>query len=173
MRWQFALLYLGNIVIFSKSSQKHIGHIQTVLSHPRNACITLKLKKCRYFTESIDHLVHEICSRRVKIASNTKDAINALEASTNIMKLRSFLGLRNVSRRFSSSFARLAASLNTKLRKDQPETFRPFNKGELTYMLSLMNALISAHILTLPKSTGHVTLDTNACDIQIGYKLLQ
>lgn len=34
-------------------------------------------------------------------------------------------------------------------------------------MKSLKNALISPHLFTLPNITGHTTLDTDACDVQI------
>lgn len=40
-------------------------------------------------------------------------------------------------------------------------------------MQSIKNALISAPVLVIPKPTGHLTLDTDACDVQGDYILLQ
>lgn len=61
---------------------------------------TLKLKKYRLFTEIIDFVVHMTRPRRMKIASHTTDAIHGLHAPTDLMELRSFLGLCIAFRRF-------------------------------------------------------------------------
>lgn len=43
----------------------------------------------------------------------------------------------------------------------------------MTAMNELKNALISPPVLALPNFTGHITLDTDACNVQVGRVLLQ
>lgn len=89
------------------------------------------------------------------------------------MKLRSFLELCYVLRRFMPNLARLVAPLNKLLRKAQPPTFQRLNDEDPKSMHSLKNAFILPRVLALPNSTGHLGLDIDACDIQVGCVFLQ
>lgn len=111
--------------------------------------------------------------RRLEIALHTTDAISGLKTPTNLTELRSFLGLCNVFRRFAPNFTFLAAPLNMKLKINQPATLGPLNEEEVKSMASLMIALIFPSLLALPNRTGHITLDTDACNVQVGCLLLQ
>lgn len=42
VKWQFALVYLDVIVIYSKSSEEHIGHARRVLTILNDAFFTLR-----------------------------------------------------------------------------------------------------------------------------------
>lgn len=97
----------------------------------------------------------------------------ALKAPTDLTELCSFLGFCNFFRRFVSSFARLAAPLKKKLRKNQPRTFRTLNEEELQSMQSLWSVLMSPPVFALRHSTGHLTLLTDECYVQVGYVLAQ
>lgn len=54
LRWQFALVYLDDSVMLSRFAQVHIGHVHNVLTIVHNAGGTLELKKCEFFTKTID-----------------------------------------------------------------------------------------------------------------------
>lgn len=97
VKWQFALVYLDDIVVFSRTPVEHIDHVRHVLTLLHDDGVILKLKKCRFFTDTIDYLSHVIRPRRSEIASHTTDAIRGLQTPTSPTELRSFLGLCNVS----------------------------------------------------------------------------
>lgn len=61
------------------------------------------------------------------------------------------MGLWNVFRRFVPKFARIAAPLNEKLRKDQLGQFGALSDNEKEAMTELQNRLISPPVLTLPR----------------------
>lgn len=44
-KWQSALVYLDDIVIFSKSVEEHMQHARKVLTLPRDTGVTLKTQK--------------------------------------------------------------------------------------------------------------------------------
>lgn len=160
-------------MIFYRSPQEHIGHVRKAVTLLQNAGVTLKQKKCWIFTETIDYLGYVIRPRHPEIASHTTSAISGLQAPTNLTEFRSFLGLCDAFRQFIPNFARIAAPLNAKRRRDQPKRFGPLNDEKLKPMNLLKDALISLHILNLPNSTGHMTLDSDACHFQVGCVLLQ
>lgn len=91
VKWQIALVYLDDIVVFSRTPEKHIYHVQHVLTLLNNARATLKLKKCKFFTDTIDYLGHVIRPRRLEIASHKTDTIRGFQPPTLITELRSFL----------------------------------------------------------------------------------
>lgn len=161
VRWQTALVYLDDIVIFFRTLEEHITHVRQVLSLLQNAGVTLKVKKCRFITNTIGYLGHVIRPRRLKLASHATIAIKQLQEPRNVTKLRSYLGLCSVFRRFVPNFARIAASLNRKLRKDQPKEFGTLNDDERCAMKTLQEKLISPPILVLPYAGEHYTLDTD------------
>lgn len=99
--------------------------------------------------------------------------INGLKATTNPIELHPFLGLCNIFRQFVPNLTRMTAPLKTKIQKDQPEIFGSLNEEELKSMKLLKDAFISPPVLALSISTGHINLDTKACDVQVGCMLLQ
>ena len=46
IRWQICLVYLGDVIVFSRTYAEHARHLDTVLSLLGSAGIYLKLKKC-------------------------------------------------------------------------------------------------------------------------------
>ena len=61
-RWQSCLVYLDDIIIFSKNKEDHLRHVEQVLSAMNCAGVTLKLSKCSFFTDRVKYLGHIIKS---------------------------------------------------------------------------------------------------------------
>lgn len=117
VEWQFALVYIDNIVVFSRSIAEQIDHVKHVLPLLRHAGVILKLKKCKFLTETIDYMGHVTCPRRLKNASHTTDAIERLKGRRNITELKSFLNLFNAFRRLVPNLARFASPRYDKYKK--------------------------------------------------------
>lgn len=100
IKWQNALVYIDNIVIFSKSSKECLHHLESVLRLINKAVMILKLKKCFLFSDAIDYHGHVIAPRRLHIAIKTMDAVRDSRYPTRTSEMRSFLGLCNVYRQF-------------------------------------------------------------------------
>lgn len=54
VEWRFALVFLDDIVIFSKTPEEHIDHVWQVLTLVQFARNTLKLKECFLLTDIND-----------------------------------------------------------------------------------------------------------------------
>ena len=54
----FAIAYLDNIIIFSKTPQEHLSHIHMVFKKLKSANLSMKKSKCRFFSKEIQYLGH-------------------------------------------------------------------------------------------------------------------
>lgn len=145
---------MDNIVVFSKSPADPIKQVWSVIGLLYEAGVKLKLKNCKFVADIIDYLSHVTRPSYLKIAEHRTDAVGKLEQPTTQTELRSFLGLCNVFKRFVSSFARLAAALKNKLRKDQQKQFGLLEERESVSVASLKDVFISSPALALPRAKG-------------------
>lgn len=100
MKYQFALLYLDDIEIYPKFSEKHIGHVRKFLTLLDGVGDTFRLAKGKFFSETIDNLSHVQRPRRLEIALLNTDPIRGLQLPTNLTELRPFLRLSKAFSRF-------------------------------------------------------------------------
>lgn len=100
---QFVIFYLHDIIIFSKTILEHVNHVLQLVQLLSDAGITFELKKCWFFTDTVDCLVHIIRPCELKFAGNSSDAIHELKEPHKGMEDRSFLGFCIAFRRLYSS----------------------------------------------------------------------
>lgn len=58
--------------------------------------MTIKLKNCSFFSDTIDYLGHVITPPKLHVATSTKKAIKAKRYLTAVLKRRSLLGPFNI-----------------------------------------------------------------------------
>lgn len=165
IKLQNVLVYLDDIIIFSKTLEQHIEHDSRVHSPFYNAGATLELKKCSLVTYRTNNPGPVIRPRRFEHASQTTNAIQELKPPVSIINLRFFLGLYNIFRRFVACFGQIVSQLNQ--RKTELKQFAPLNNKELQTMDTLNNAPISPPVLAFPYPEKHMTLDKDVCNVQI------
>jgi Reverse transcriptase (RNA-dependent DNA polymerase) len=54
VKWKTCLVYLDDVIVFSGSRSAHLAHVAEVLTLLGNAGLSLKLKKCHFFSETVD-----------------------------------------------------------------------------------------------------------------------
>lgn len=121
----------------------------------------------------VEYLGQMFRSRRLEIASHTMDAIRGLKKPANSTKHWPCLRLRNVNQIFVLSFARLATPLNAMQQKHQGTALGTLSEKKTKLLSTLYNALIIPPVLTLCSTTVHMTLDADACNVQIDCVLLR
>lgn len=66
-KWETCLFYLDDINVFSKSFENHIDHIDKILQSLEEATVTLKIKKCKFFTDTVEYLGHIIKPGKLEV----------------------------------------------------------------------------------------------------------
>lgn len=67
LEWQLDLFYIDDIVISSQTLEQHTEHVQKVLRFLNSAGATFNLKKCSYFTSTINSSKTNHMSRTTRI----------------------------------------------------------------------------------------------------------
>ena len=173
VRWKSVLVYLDDIIVFSRGVNEHLRHLERVLALLQEAGATLRLAKCSFFQRQVKYLGHIIRPGRLAIHGKNLEALAKALPPKNKTQVRSFLGMCNVYRRFIRDFTRIAHPLNQKIRKDAPQEWDALSGAETKAFETLRRALLTAPILALPREGYKYTLDTDASDYQLGCCLLQ
>ena len=99
-----AVVYLDDILIFSKSPEEHVRHVEEVFKRLRKHHFYLKMKKCEFFKTEIPYLGHLITKDGIKPDPKKISAIKDWPTPTSVLNVRSFLGLANYFRRYINHF---------------------------------------------------------------------
>ena len=62
----FAIAYLDDIIIFSKTPQEHLSHIQMVFEKLKSANLSMKKSKCSFFSKEIQYLGHILSATGIR-----------------------------------------------------------------------------------------------------------
>lgn len=88
-------------------------------------------------------------------------------------RFRSLLGVRIIYWRFVPKFVQIAAPLNRNLKEGEPWALETRTQEGHDKSETLQGEWISAPVLPLPRSNGRRTLDTDACNNENVYVLMQ
>jgi hypothetical protein len=89
----FCLVYIDDIVIFSKTFKDHLQHVDQVLQAIQNSGLTLSPTKCHFAYESLLLLGQKVSWLGLSTHKEKIDAIVALKEPKNVHDLQVFLGM--------------------------------------------------------------------------------
>ncbi|XP_014523574.1 uncharacterized protein LOC106779876 [Vigna radiata var. radiata] len=128
---KFVMVFIDDILIYSKTREVHEDHLRTVLGVLRERKLYSKLSKCEFWMEEVNFLRHEISAGRISVDPSKVQAVLQWERPKTVTEVRSFVGLVGYNRRFIKNFARIVAPLTQLTRKDRP--FAWTNKCEASF----------------------------------------
>jgi len=173
VKWQSCLIYLDDVLMYSKTEEEHIGHVDHVLRLPREANVTLRLPNCRFFRTTVEYLGHEIKPGRLGVMDAHTRALREARFRTARTHVRSFVGMCNVFRRFVLNFARMAAPLTDLMGSRAPVLVPPATPLQQQAFDRLKEALKTPPVLALPRRGRKYIVDVDACGTHVGAALLQ
>ena len=169
--WVFTLVYIDDIVIYSRSFEDHLKHVDLVLKAITESGLTLSPPKGHLGYRSIVVLGHIVS--RLGLSTNLEKlkVIWDLKAPTDHKKLESFLGLAVYFSAYIPYFSWMANPLFKNLRqKDSPYVWNDTHQ-KCFELIKL--ALVSAPVRGHPEPGQAYCLYTDASDYTIAGALQQ
>ena len=161
---QFVLVFLDDILIYSRSMGEHIQHIQQVLETLRTNKLYLKASKCSFAQQSLEYLGHIISDQGVSTDPEKTQVMLQWPIPTSFTELRAFLGLTGYYRKFVRNYGIIAKPLTLLLRNKQFQWTDQAN----TAFHNLKMAMTTTPVLALPDFQAQFTFETDACIDGIG-----
>jgi len=163
---KFVVVYLDDILIYSKTECEHLDHVRAVLEALKRHRLHVKLKKCVFVHASISFLGFLVTSSGVPAKVK---AVENWPLPFNVTEVRSFLGFANYCRRFIKDFASIAAPLTELTRASVPFPAQ-LSADAVAAFDALKLALTSAPLFILPKvgPDAEFAMYTDASTLAIG-----
>jgi RNase H-like domain found in reverse transcriptase/Reverse transcriptase (RNA-dependent DNA polymerase)/Integrase zinc binding domain/Chromo (CHRromatin Organisation MOdifier) domain len=114
-RFDFVLAYLDDIVIFSKTFDEHLQHIEVVLDVLSSVGLTLSESKCHWAYESINLLGHKVSRFGLSTQREKVRAILEMNYPETVGDAWTILGEFGYHRKFVHGYSIMAASLTDDL----------------------------------------------------------
>jgi hypothetical protein len=168
--WQFVVVYLDDLNIYSKTFEQHLEHLKHVFERLRKAGLKLNPEKCFFIKKELSFLGYVISSEGIHTDPTKIDKVRDFPIPKNVTQLRGFLGLASYYRRFIKDFSKIANPLNKLLRKHATYQWTPEQQEAFE---QLKQHLIQAPILIYPNFEKEFILLTDASTIGLGAILAQ
>ena len=108
---KFALVFLDDILIYSKSLTEHRDHVRQVLELLRQNKLFAKESKCELFKDRVEFLGHLVDAKGMHMMADKIDAVTGWPVLTSVPDVRSFLGTVGYYRKFVRMFSEIASPL--------------------------------------------------------------
>ncbi|CAF1384371.1 unnamed protein product [Rotaria sordida] len=178
-RWKYALAYIDGVIIYSKTFEEHLSHVNEICTILKNARFRLNPEKCEIARTQTDYLGHNIKNGEIRPSPHNINGLLNTRLSQTADEACKFVKAAEYYRKFIPNFSQIAEPL----RKFVPTTRTQRKKGQKTIITltheeikafeQLKNFLTTDLVLRLPNNRFPFKVQTDASDEGIGAVLLQ
>ena len=172
----WCIIYLDDIVIFSKDLASHLKRLEAVFWKLEEAGLKLKPSKCELFQRQLAYLGHVISAKGVATDESKIEAIKNWPTPTNVTEVRSFLGFMGYYCRFIPKFMQVACPLHELTSGENAGKKKAAIKWDSKCQQAfddLKTLCTMAPILVYANFTKPFKLHTDACGTSLGAVLYQ
>lgn len=166
----FVIVYLDDILIYSKSLNEHRHHVKQVLEILRENNLYAKKEKCELFREEVSFLGHRVSGNGIGMEKEKIDAVLKWPVPSNVHDIQQFLGLSGYYRKFINNFSGIAAPISELL--SNKITFKWTDRQQNAFE-QLKQAMVTAPVLSLPDPSLPYTVKCDASGFALGAELSQ
>jgi hypothetical protein len=167
---KFMVVFIDDILIFSKNEEKHDEHLRLVLQKLRENQLYAKLNKCEFWLKEVSFLGQIISEGGISVdPSKVKDVLS-WNTPQNVSDIRSFLGLAGYYRRFIEGFSKTSKPMTELLVKGY--TFEWTPRRETSFQ-DLKKTLTTAPVLIMPDMEKPFSIHYDTSDQGLGCVLIQ
>ena len=90
---QFVVVFVDDILIYSKTEEEHEEHLRTVLQALREHQLYAKFSKCEFWLIEVKFLGHVVSASGVSVELEKVEVVMSWERPKSVFEIRNFLGL--------------------------------------------------------------------------------
>ncbi|GKA89372.1 putative reverse transcriptase domain-containing protein [Tanacetum coccineum] len=167
---KFVIVFIDDILIYSKTKEDHEVHLRLVLELLRKEKLYAKFSKCEFWLQEVHFLGHVVNQSGIHVDPGKIEAVKNWKAPTTSSEIRSFLGLAGYYRRFIANFSKIAKPLTSLTQKNQKYVWGVEQEEAFQ---TLKNNLCDAPILSLPDGVEDFVVYCDASNQGLGCVLMQ
>ena len=167
---KFVVVFLDDILVFSKTWEDHQHHLQTVLETLRNSELYCKQSKCEFGVREVLFLGHKINGTSISPDPKKISAVETWPTPSSVTDVRKFLGFANYFRRFIDRHSTISRPLEEITGKNSRFEWSAARQKAFE---SLKSALLEAPVLQLADVEKSFMVETDASDFAVAGVLLQ
>ena len=100
IKYDNALVYMDDCVVFSRTFEEHVSHLENIFTRFEKAALKFKPQKCFFFCTAINYLGHVVTKDGVSPDPSKLAAVQMFRPPRNVQELQSFIGLTSYFRKF-------------------------------------------------------------------------
>jgi len=166
----FVLVFLDDILIFSKTLEEHERHVQQVLDVLREQKLYAKESKCEFFKTEVEFLGHIVGRDGVRMMEDKVKAVAEWPEPKNVRDVRAFLGTTGYYRKFIKDFSRISSPLSELTKESVKFSWGPDQQKAFR---RLKRAMQEGPVLALPDPNLPFVVHTDASGFATGAVLQQ
>jgi hypothetical protein len=158
---KFVIVYLDDILIFSKTKDEHLKHLAIVLKKLQQEKLLINMRKSSFIKTELTYLGFVISTNELKMDPGKVEVIKNWPSPQNVFDMRSFHGLASFYRKFINNFSGISAAMMDIVRK-RHKTFHWTEEAEKSFNL-LKRKITEQPVLVLPdfRKTFQVKCDVS------------
>jgi len=164
------VVYLDNILIFTKTEEEHEWAVQRVLEILTEHKLFLRLEKCEFHQKQIEYLRLVILENKVAMDPVKVARVREWPIPENWTDVQAFIGFINFYHRFIQDFSTIARPLFDLTRSDQAWNWGTKEQKAFEY---LKMAVTTTPILTSPQDSEPFYIEADSSDFASGAILSQ
>ncbi|GBG89231.1 hypothetical protein CBR_g48939 [Chara braunii] len=161
---RYVLIYLDDILEYSRSLEEHVEHLRTVLERLQQAKYKANRDKCEFARQELEYLGHYVTPQGIRPLADKIEALRVWPEPTNTTDVRSFMGLAGYYQRFITGYSRIVAPMT---RLESPKVSFVFDDDARRSFQALKTAMLMAPVLSIydPTLPTRVTMDASGYGI--------
>jgi hypothetical protein len=167
---KFVVVFIDDILIYSKNKEEHTNHLRIVLTRLREHKLYAKFSKCEFWLDQVPFLGHILSAEGVVVDPSKVTNIIECKPSTTVHLVRSFLGMSRYYHQFIPNFSKISKPI-TKLLKNNVKFNWTSECNEAFERLKKL--LITAPVLAQPDIEKSCDIYCDASGTCIGCVLMQ
>jgi hypothetical protein len=167
---KFVVVYIDDILIFSKTEAEHQAHVRLVLEVLKREKFYVCKAKSSFAQKEIKYLGHIVNEQGIRSDPKKVEAVQTWPVSENVHDVKSFLGLVNYFRKFIEHYSEIAVPLTNLTKKSHPWVWTGRCQDAFEV---LKQKLTEAPLLRTSDESLPYEVVTDASDLGLGGVLLQ